>query len=325
MIYNFRFDRERTQQIVDYLKNAHQFAQGWGGGSDHLPITIDNYQAQCKEKYNLTTTRIPTNLLRMRNFQDGDILVTPHLPCRGKVSIHIVDGSYPHCYQYVDGDREHLNHRVKIKASYGLDGSISIYNHHLAGWYGKLPWMRLPIFPLDRYEEAFKFVVNQMSTETEQEFGDSSLDDYLEQPLSDAIRVVKDRVREMSPHISQISFERLCEYILSSHGYTVTNRNIYNRQGGDLDIICVRDRTETSPFEAGQTTLCVQVKKHNGVTDKTAVDQIIQMMRDYPGADGCVMSLGDGFTEEAQQLAQLHGVLLMNGDELSRLLLKALL
>ena len=66
------------------------------------------------------------------------------------------------------------------------------------------------------------------------------------------------------------------------------------------------------------------MKKHTGTTDRHAVEQLLPMMRQEPNAEGCVMSLADSFSEEAEELAQNHGILLMGGDEICRLLLDEL-
>ena len=47
---------------------------------------------ECYKPLGMKSTRVPTNLLRIRQFRDGDVLVVPHLPERGKVSILLVDG-----------------------------------------------------------------------------------------------------------------------------------------------------------------------------------------------------------------------------------------
>jgi HJR/Mrr/RecB family endonuclease len=133
---------------------------------------------------------------------------------------------------------------------------------------------------------------------------------------------LKAELQQIKPSSAEISFEAICERLLLSKGYRVTARNQYGSVGGDVDLRCVRERSDASPFETGQTLLFVQVKKHVGTTDEWAVNQLLKMITQEPLADGCVMSLGDSFTEAAQDLAEKNGILLMNGDTVCRLLLE---
>jgi Restriction endonuclease len=89
-------------------------------------------------------------------------------------------------------------------------------------------------------------------------------------------------------------------------------------------LMCVKERADASPFESGQTTLLVQVKKHQGMTNEHAVKQLPEMLKAHPAADACVMSLADGFTVEATALADTHGVVLMDGETIASLLLAEL-
>ncbi|KPL00793.1 MAG: hypothetical protein AMJ91_03215 [candidate division Zixibacteria bacterium SM23_73_3] len=323
MIYNFRIDRSGVHKILRRLKEKKMLSQGWGGGEEaNLRINQDSYVKKCSNFYTLASTRIPTNPLRMKDFKDGDIIVTPHLPENGKVSIHIVDGNFPECYDYLEKDPYHLNNRFKIKKSYGLDGNISIYNVGLASWYGKLQWLRLPVLPIEEFEASFEKIIQELEKKPDARFEVSELDEYLDSQLSYIIRRLKDSLNSISASNSNISFESICEHLLSSAGYRIEGRRIYDSTGGDVDLRCTRERTDLSPFEAGQTILFVQVKKHLGTTDEWAVKQLLKMIEKEPEADGCVMSLADSFSKEAQTLADRNGILLMNGDTICRLLLR---
>jgi hypothetical protein len=132
MIYNFRFDRYHREEVLRRLQEEKLISQGWGGGEKQdLQVDSEDFVARCRNYYELATTRVPSNLTWMREFKDGDMLVTPHLPENGKVSIHLIDGDFPSCYAYLSGDSTHMNHCIKVKESFGLQGNISIYNSHL--------------------------------------------------------------------------------------------------------------------------------------------------------------------------------------------------
>lgn len=325
MIYNFRIDRSARNEILRRLMEEGLLSQGWGGGeTGSLRIDEDDYVSKCKTFYDLASTRVPSNLTRMRDFMDGDLIVTPHLPENGKASIHIINGDFPACYDYLAEDSYHLNNRFRIKTSYGLDGSISIYNATLAAWYAKLPWLRLPVLPMPECEAAFRTILQQKEGTPDVKFEPSKLEEYLGGLRAQVLALLRQHLTGVSSSNSEISFEAICEHLLTSAGYRITSRHLYDGMGGDVDLRCIRARADLSPFESGETVLCVQVKKHVGTTDRWAVEQLLKMIEKEPEADACVMSLADGFSEDARELAEKNGVLLMNGQSIARLLLTEL-
>jgi hypothetical protein len=324
VIYNYRFDREQASEILQRLQTEHSLSQGWGGGSEgNLEITGDDFVAKCKSRYELATTRVPTNLMRIRDLKGGDLLVVPHLPENGKVSVHVVAEDFPACYQYVQNDDSHQNHRIKIRRSYGLGGEISIRNLVLTSWYGKLQWLRLPLLPIPQFELDFRTIIDKLEQSPGSTFGVSGLAEYLEKLGREVKDLLNSELQKINPNNGDISFEKICKQLLVSSGYQVTG-NQYDSAGGDFDLRCVRERSGASPFEAGETILLVQVKKYVGETGDEAVKQLLAMIAKEPAADGCVMSLGDSFTETAQKLADENGIVLMKGEAICQLLLSLL-
>ena len=133
--------------------------------------------------------------------------------------------------------------------------------------------------------------------------------------------VVTKKLRSMPASGGEISFESLCERLLQKNGYKIERRNQYDGQGGDIDLRCKRSRSNSSIFEGGEVTLCVQIKKHWEKTNEDAVKQVLKMLDNEPHADGCVMSMADGFTNDAKTLAENNGIVLLNNDDICRLLM----
>jgi len=325
VIYNFRIDRTNREEIIRRLREESHLSQGWGGGQhSNLRIDREDYVTACRDFYELASTRIATNLTWMREFKDDDLIVTPHLPENGKVSIHVINGDFPECYAFLNDDEDHLNNRFKIKRSYGLDGNIDIHNVRLARWYGKLQWLRLPVLPIQQFEADFDEIIEDLKKRPDEQIRAGGLQDYLEKLTQDALELLRKSLNSISASGAEISFEKICERLVTSAGYRVERRNVYDSAGGDIDLRCVRECSESSPFEAGQTLLFVQVKKHEGETDDWPVKQLLNMIKREPAAEGCVMSLADDFTAAAKDLADKNGILLMNGAAICRLLLKEL-
>ena len=325
MTYNFRHDRSRTPEILARIDRDKQISQGWGGGEGaNLDLRKDDFVAKTVNYYNLRTTRIPSNLTRMREFKDGDILVVPRIPEYGTVSVHIVDGDFPDCYGYDVSDDTHQNHRIALKDSFGLMSEISIGHVTLLAWRAKLQWLRLPVLAIPDFSEAFSDVVTAMRSDPSRRFRPSELDDFLTRVSHSIEDIVTEELRSMPSSGSGISFESLCGQLLQVNGYKVDRHNWYDRQGGDVDLKCKRSRQDTSVFEGGDVTLFVQVKKHKELTDAKAVNQVLKMIDQEPQADGCVMSMADGFTEEASRLAKDNGIVLLDRHEICGLLVSHL-
>ena len=323
MVYNFRFDREQRQETLRRLREQNLMSQGLGGGEKGgLDINQADFTEKCKNVYSLSSTRTPTNLSRIRNFKNDDLLVIPNLPNNREVSILVVDGDFPDCYNYLTSDPTHLNHQIRIKKAYGLKSEISTHNVKLAAWRGKLSSLRYRILPIPQFDSIFRDIIKEFDQNSDAKFEPSELDEYLHCLSSDVITLIEKRLSKLTSSGGGISFEEICKRLLISAGYQVVAQNQYNRSGGDIDFHCVRDLSEASLFETGQTTLFVQVKKHTGKTNKQGVEQLLKMIQD-PTTNGCVMSLAD-FDGEAEKLAETEGIVLMNGATICQLLMSEL-
>ena len=322
MLYQFRTDRKNRDTLLDRLKADQHLCQGWGGG-DAADLSLDapDFASRVKKHYDLKTTRIPSNLKRIRSFKDGDLLIVPHLPRKGRVSIHVVDGDFPACYEYVPNDPSHLNHRIRVRSSVGLDREVSTGNSRLLAWRSKLQWRRLPVHAIPQYEEDVKAVRLDLVGDPSLELGTSDLDEFFESLRSELVEHVRNRLYDVVPAGGAISFEGVCEQLLVNAGYQVSGRNQYDGEGGDIDRRCERARSDVTPFETGDTLLFVQIKKHRKTTGVEAVNQVLQMIEKEP-ADGCVMSLGDDFSEEAEAAAADGTIALLNGPAISEMLLR---
>ena len=322
MIYNYRFARDRRDEILHRIRRKGVLSQGWGGGKTYLDLRQDDFVELAVKRYGMDTTHIPSNLERICDFKDGDLLVTPHLPEKNTVSIHEVNGDFPDCYTYLEGDDTHQNHRIDIRESWGLDGNISVNTWHLASWKAKLPWLRYPVLPIEQFESQFREVTGRLRDNPGMTFGDSDLEQYFQDLRDRVLGNLQDALNLIASSGSGISFESVCKRLLRSAGYEVDGKHEYDGEGGDVDFVL--NRAKVSPFETEETTLFVQVKKHSGQTGEKAVRQVLEMMRRQADAGGCVITLADGFSDEAQDLAVNNGIGLISGETVCRLLIEDL-
>lgn len=330
MIYNFRHDKDHTDSITARIVHDRQLSQGWGGGQNeaNLDINQPNFIDECVRFHELRTTHIASNLCRIRDFRDGDVLVTPHIPEYGKLSIHEIEGDFPECYTYVHSDEIYQNHRINLRNSIGLQPNqeINVYNVNLAEYCAALKFLRLPVLPIPQFESIFNEIYSEFSNNQQQDYGASKLDEFLRKLSGETVDYVIEKLRSIAPSGGGISFENLCERLLQSQGYKIVGRHIYNRKGGDVDIHCVRTRSDFSIFESGNVDLYVQIKKHGGETDEQSVQQVLDMIVEQKSdsINGCVMSAADEFSRSARKLAEDNGIVLLTKREICSLLLPLL-
>ena len=319
MIYNFRIDRSEREFLKKELEENSMIYQGWG----QYDLSIDGFMDATKKHYKLKSTRTPSSLHKIKSFKDEDVLLIPHFPHNGFVTMVVVDGNYPECYQWTEGQPHHLNHGIKVKRVYGLQGEISMYNQRLVEWYGKLSGLRLPIIALNRMGNTISEMVRTLENNPDMKYEKSSMDDYLAEQTDRMLDSLLSQLQRLSPSRSDLSFEKVCEDLLLKHEYKLVRRNYYNGKSGDADLVLKKENSSHSPFEIGEYYLFVQIKKHKGETDDHAVDQLMNIMEDeaeYLPSKGCVISLAESFSETAEAKAEEAGIQLINGLELTKLL-----
>jgi hypothetical protein len=319
MIYNFRIDRSQRDFLKRELEENSVLRQGWG----QYDLSNERFIEETKKHYKLKSTRTPSSLSKMKSFKDGDVLLVPHFPENGLVTIAVVGGDYPLCYEWTEGQPHHLNHGIKVKKVYGLLGEISMYNQRLVEWYGKLSGLRLPIITLNGMGDTISEMLTLLESDPDTKFGKSSMDDYLADQTDKMLDSLLNQLQHLSPSRSDLSFEKVCEDLLLRYDYEFERRNYYNGKKGDADLVLKKKNNSHSPFEVGEYYLFVQIKKHRGETDDHAVDQLINIMEDeteYLPSKGCVISLAESFSDTAEVKAEEAGIKLINGVEITKLL-----
>ena len=296
---------------------------GWGGGNDNLDL---KQNVDFKIAYPKISSRRINSIKKIKTLKDGDILVAPKLPKNGKFIIGVVDGNFPDCYSYIENDKTHLNHCIKLKKVYGLNGELDIHNVKVREWYAKLRWMRLPIYPLSKYSTIFINLVTDLENDANSVFEASKLGDFIENLHDKIWREIKKEFEEISPSNSHISFEKVCKEIIETYGYKLEKSN-HHKNGGDADLIFSIEETENeNPFIRKENKLYVQVKKHKGISNEKAVQQLIDIIAadKAESVQGCAITLGT-FSEEAENLADENNIILIDGDDIVNYFIKKLL
>ena len=140
-----------------------------------------------------------------------------------------------------------------------------------------------------------------------------NLKDKIVEETSEAI------LKIIRKYTNDSKFEDLVEWYLESLGAKIEkpSKNVSRTEEGDADRVGI--------FENIKTTIMVQVKKHEGDTDDWAIQQIKAFKKNHDYGDYFtqmwVISSCDKFSEEAQQLASVFNVRLINGLEFAKMIL----
>lgn len=324
-ILNFRVDTNFLKELVKRLEE-NKISMGWGGCSVNLDL---RNPVDFRKVYNNITNRRINSILKIKRFKDGDIIVVPKIPTNGKFIIGIVDGDFPNCYDYIENDQTHLNHCIKLKKVYGLKSELDIHNVKVHEWYAKLGYMRLPIYPLYKYNKIFNELINEIENDEVSLLRSSKLGDFVEEIRTDIHNKIRIALEKMSPSNSDISFENVCKKIIESFGYRCIGNN-HHANGGDADLIFTIEDVESdslnNPFIMKEKKLYVQVKRHLGNSGKKAVEQIVKIIKEdrVESVQGCAITLGI-FNDDAELIAEENEIILINGNELIDLLIERLL
>lgn len=144
-------------------------------------------------------------------------------------------------------------------------------------------------------------------------------------PINLKEKIVEETAPKLLALIEQLTsadhFENLVECYLKSLGARteIPSKNAPDKGEGDADVI--------GYFENIKTAIMVQVKKHEGVTDEWAVQQIKAYMTNHTYDDYhtqmWVISTCEHYSQKAMNKAEEAGVRLISGIEFASMILNA--
>ena len=122
--------------------------------------------------------------------------------------------------------------------------------------------------------------------------------------------------------------EKLIQSLFEKNGFTLIKRNRHNNKGGDIDLVFAMPSVplldgilEDTPFPQ----VWIQAKNKRG-HDANAIDGIKQLIEqkrtDNLSAICILINTTDCFDKEAKMMAESHDIILINGTQFARLILK---
>jgi hypothetical protein len=297
---------ERLHVVDDYIRSI------WGGK-----------ETEHRTRYNIWRF--------IEGFRENDYVI---IPTQGKFSVFKLKGNpQPIGNLNIEELKDWSNTTVKT------DDLLSIENKTLdIGFYWNVEPVQLWI---ERYEYADAKLTSRMKirttntliTELKKSVEKAILGKQKNKPINLYTSIIESAVptvlKNILTDLDDSKLEKLVKWYFDRIGATSTFIPSKNESGkeGDADIVAV--------FEPLKTIYYVQAKFHKGTTGNWATHQIIDYrnkkieqsahdtMDDGYNKVSWVVSTGDNFDEESLRLAQEYRVQLINGEELSRLILEA--
>lgn len=264
----------------------------------------------------------------INEMQAGDYVVVP-LPCEFAVC-KIIDNSI-YTNETIDNSVlvDWNDKPVRIKENYLYDDSERIVD---IGFYRKVEVIQSHISRVDYAQQDLYSRMKIRQTNANISDIAESIDDALLRAQANKPLVLRNKILEATKHTvlesirsiqNDQGFEKLVEWYLRAVGgqsIETPAKNESSIESGDADKVAY--------FEDLKIAVMVQVKKHKGVTDSWAIEQIESYKRNNLNDDYTallwVISTCDDYSQEAKKLAQANGkVRLINGEQFAEMILNA--
>ena len=145
-------------------------------------------------------------------------------------------------------------------------------------------------------------------------------------------KVYLEQIKYALQKIDNHKFEDIIGELFIKNGYTLTDNNWYDREGGDVDLVFECFNRNTLMYniyeicDVKMPHIYVQAKKKTGqdTGDIVGVDQLVKMEARIPEKNAILMviNLTDEFSEEAKAKADEKGIILINGSTFASLLVR---
>jgi hypothetical protein len=130
-----------------------------------------------------------------------------------------------------------------------------------------------------------------------------------------------DQINAMPPRY----LEDIVAQVFQATGYRITQRNHYDRQGGDADLVATLNLPVLGEAADCDLNVYIQVKKKSGdrdVHDVDGVRQLVAISQGDPGSLRVLVSSARTFTPECTELARETNTMLIDGLKLADLMLR---
>ena len=192
--------------------------------------------------------------------------------------------------------------------------------------------------PLNRVRsESFKESVDELvrlHAEQPDEFEKDSTDliSMISRATASARNQYLEQIKSALQKIDNHKFEDIIGELFTKNGYTLTDNNWYDGEGGDVDLVFECFNRNTLMYniyeicDVKMPHIYVQAKKKTGkdAGDIVGVNQLVKMEERIPEKNAVLMviNLTDEFSDEAKEKADENGIILINGLTFASLLVR---
>lgn len=325
-VFVFRVDYQGENEFIQQELRDGRLRQGWGPAPLSDASSVRGYSPssfveamtkvwpETKEAEALARYGILYPMLEMK---PGDLVVVPKFPDPYGRRFVIVEvaGSY----RFDPTDFGDYGHYIPIDKStvreIGYDDGLDAKRVS-----GKFTSYRRAINNV--WNEAFITAVSGLwNAAPRPEPTESS--DWSHEVRADALGHMQQLLVDLPPR----AIEELVTSAFVQAGYDVVRRNHYDGLGGDADLVLSTNLPLLSEAYGADLKVFVQVKKRNGV-DHGAVQGLEQLERiaaDEPMALKVLFSTAQSVSEEAEQVAQEKGIVIIVGEMAAAFLARGLL
>ncbi len=324
--YLFRIDAN-SLFIKSEIK-ANRLRQGWGTKGLNLLDTFGNIvrYEEWKKNYNWNEEEKRkkskyNNFLKMLEMKEEDLIVVPKFPEWNQFTIFKVTEKY----------------RFKLKNGYSDHGHIiginyetsKTFNYHVNEKtqviHSKTRSYQSPINSIRNIE--VQNALDTLFNEFESDIEPKDIAEIIKNSFFSNFMVLNEKLSKALPS----STEKLVENIFCNAGYTLENKNQYDREGGDADLVFSKKLNIISEFSQNENfyQLFIQVKQRLG-TDYNEFEGMDQLDKITEELDlnnqlySKILISTSVFSDEAKSEAQKRNIILIDGESLTKLILKYL-
>lgn len=367
--YVFRIDNENKTNIYQFAKCNHELRQGWGELLRENPAFNLNVE-QGKKEFCISWEKIwgkndanykymerkYNNLCKMKEFQEGDILIVPKVPDNYHFALYRVKFKEEKAYIFdtswdnggLKGSNNKMTNDYRHVVFVEYIGDVSYRSAEessivSAGFTSRRSAIN-SIYS-QKIIDAIEKIIKNLEYNFEFYSSEKDISDIVNPYENSNQDVKKTRQEYYRKLINQIvkhgsrDLENLIKDLFEKNNFECIGKNKYDGQGGDVDCILqikmpgllstLLDYTNNMVESFSMPVIWIQVKKKEGI-DQNQEEGIEQLssLRDsrYKDTDNkplCVLiNTTDSFNEKAKRLAQRKDILLIDGPGLVSLLLR---
>lgn len=325
--------------IRNEMINNHLLRQGWGTYGMSVEVGYDSFKKGWQEHWEKdlpdeTMRARYNNLSIMLEMEPGDYIIVPKVSVQEKQvcrSFMIAKCKEKYRFSVLD-EAEDFGHIIEVEDIFSCGYDKSLLSQTIKSKF--IAYQS----PLNRVRnESFIEAVNELvriHTEEPDDFEKDSTDliSMISLATSNPRNQYLEQIRSALQRIDNHKFEDVIGELFEKNGYTLTDKNWYDKEGGDVDLVfeCFNKNTLMyNIFEICDVKMphiYVQAKKKTGKDygDKVGVDQLVKMEERIPEKNAILMviNLTDEFSGEAKEKADDNGIILINGLTFASLLVR---